>query len=184
MFESIVDVWLGIDTESCGYDGLRSDGRYFDLYQTITGDVLSAPSRNLIDVDDLVDTMSTLIVEMGKDKAIELMGDDYGVILYLLDGDSSLMNVDGDYSSYGINKVSFSRMISCDRKIVSPDGLFKSIMGDKSTGGEYYYEVWGDGETMTISSAYWRWAQYTSRGYINDLMEGEGLDSDWDYDVV
>ena len=69
-----------------------------------------------------------------------------------------------------------------DRKIVSPDGLFVSIMGDKAKTGEYQYEVWGDDMIMTISSTYYKDSVWTNRQYINSLMMDEGLDpADWDW---
>ena len=97
-------------------------------------------------------------------------------------GNDEDLDIEEDYTNYGITKVSFIMTVDTDRTIVSADGLAASIIGDKMKTGEYYTDHQTGDDYMSIKTAYWRWASDTSRTYINGLMIEEGLNpSDWDW---
>ena len=104
----------------------------------------------------------------------------YKFITYGNDDD---LDVNEDYSSYGLVKIAFASSKYLDRKVVSPYGLARSIYGDVIDNGCYKVDVLDDGYTLSVNSLYWVWAKDTSRCYINHLMMVEGLDpKDWDWD--
>ena len=97
-------------------------------------------------------------------------------------GNDEDLDIDEDYTKYGIYKIGFEIGVYTERYITSPEGLFKAIMKNKAKTGEYYYDCDPGDDYMRIKSYYWRWASDTSRTYINGLMIEEGLDpSNWDW---
>ena len=102
MLEYIID-WL-FSEDSDWND--NTDDWWWNLYEQITGDVVSESLRGIVVVEDMIDIIYKMMGDMNRDQLVDIIGkDEIDRLMFIVNGDSSGLDVDKDYD--GILKVGF-----------------------------------------------------------------------------